>query len=49
MVFGGIIPPNDFDALLKLGVKAIFTPKDYDLMDVMERIIDIISQTVKAA
>lgn len=49
VVFGGIIPSNDFDALTKLGVKAIFTPKDYDLMDVMERIIDIISQTIKAA
>ncbi|MDI7236392.1 methylmalonyl-CoA mutase family protein [Leptospira santarosai] len=49
VVFGGIIPSSDFDALTQLGVKAIFTPKDYDLMDVMERIIDIISQTVKAA
>ncbi|MBE8398314.1 hypothetical protein IQB76_19785, partial [Leptospira borgpetersenii serovar Hardjo-bovis] len=47
--FGGIIPPSDFETLTKLGVKAIFTPKDYDLMDVMERIIDIISKTVKAA
>lgn len=49
VVFGGIIPPSDFETLTKLGVKAIFTPKDYDLMDVMERIIDIISKTVKAA
>ncbi|TGK01942.1 protein meaA [Leptospira langatensis] len=44
VVFGGIIPQPDFDKLHKIGVKAIFTPKDYDLMDVMDRIIDIVSQ-----
>ncbi|TGK03890.1 protein meaA [Leptospira semungkisensis] len=44
VVFGGIIPQPDFDKLHKIGVKAIFTPKDYDLMDVMDRIIEIVSQ-----
>ncbi len=42
VIFGGIIPPPDFEKLYKIGVKAIFTPKDYDLMDVMDRIIDIV-------
>ncbi|EQA36068.1 methylmalonyl-CoA mutase [Leptospira inadai serovar Lyme str. 10] len=49
VVFGGIIPQSDFEALTKIGVKAIFTPKDYDLMDVMERIIDILSKAPVAA
>ncbi|TGK20134.1 protein meaA [Leptospira fluminis] len=49
VVFGGIIPASDFDTLKKIGVKAIFTPKDYDLMDVMEKIIDILSKAPVAA
>ncbi|EQA46258.1 methylmalonyl-CoA mutase [Leptospira broomii serovar Hurstbridge str. 5399] len=49
VVFGGIIPHSDFEALTKIGVKAIFTPKDYDLMDVMERIIDILAKAPVAA
>ncbi|PJZ70932.1 protein meaA [Leptospira perolatii] len=44
VVFGGIIPQPDFEVLTKIGVKAIFTPKDYDLMDVMDRIIDIVAK-----
>lgn len=43
VVFGGIIPESDFGSLKSLGVKEIFTPKDYDLMKIMEKIIDIIS------
>ena len=42
VVFGGIIPESDFDSLKKTGVKAIFTPKDHDLMTIMERVIDLI-------
>ncbi|TGK09049.1 protein meaA [Leptospira fletcheri] len=49
VVFGGIIPASDFETLKKIGVKAIFTPKDYDLMDVMEKIIDILSKAPVAA
>jgi (2R)-ethylmalonyl-CoA mutase len=43
VVMGGIIPESDFESLKKLGVKDIFTPKDYDLMSIMNKIIDIIS------
>src|SRR5947208_14430957 len=39
---GGIIPESDVGALDALGVKAVFTPKDFDLMDVMDRILDVI-------
>ncbi|MTA64244.1 MAG: protein meaA, partial [Actinobacteria bacterium] len=33
VVFGGIIPPDDFDTLFGLGVKRVFTPSDYQLID----------------
>ena len=42
VVMGGIIPESDVGALGALGVKAVFTPKDFDLMDVMDRILDVI-------
>jgi len=42
VILGGIIPQADMDALKQKGIKAIFTPKDYDLMTVMDRIMDII-------
>ncbi|TGK54444.1 protein meaA [Leptospira kanakyensis] len=43
VVIGGIIPESDFDELKKMGIREIFTPKDYDLMSIMEKIIDIVS------
>ncbi len=42
VVMGGIIPDADAPTLQRLGVKAVFTPKDFDLMDVMDRILDVI-------
>jgi (2R)-ethylmalonyl-CoA mutase len=42
VVMGGIIPESDVGGLGALGVKAVFTPKDFDLMDVMDRILDVI-------
>src|SRR5207244_11703999 len=42
VVMGGIIPESDVDELGALGVKAVFTPKDFDLMDVMARILDVL-------
>ncbi len=42
VVLGGIVPDGDVPALRQLGVQAVFTPKDFDLMDVMERILDVI-------
>jgi (2R)-ethylmalonyl-CoA mutase len=44
VVFGGIIPESDFSYLEERGVKAIFTPKDHDLMKIMDKVIDLISQ-----
>jgi len=41
LVMGGIIPQADRKALLDLGVKAVFTPKDSNLGEIVGRIIAI--------
>jgi len=41
LVMGGIIPDADRKALLGLGVKAVFTPKDSNLGEIVGRIITI--------
>jgi (2R)-ethylmalonyl-CoA mutase len=48
LVVGGIIPESDEPALRELGVRAVFTPKDYDLMVVMDRILDVIGAPAAA-
>ena len=42
VVLGGIIPDDDAQALMKLGVAAVFTPKDFDLTQIMAEIVGII-------
>jgi (2R)-ethylmalonyl-CoA mutase len=49
LVMGGIIADDDIASLSALGVRAVFTPKDYDLMDVMDRILDVIGAAPAAA
>jgi (2R)-ethylmalonyl-CoA mutase len=44
LVMGGIIPEADRTALLELGVKAVFTPKDSNLGEIVGRIIAIAGQ-----
>ncbi len=44
VVMGGIIPEGDRQALLELGVKAVFTPKDSSLGEIVGRIIAIASR-----
>lgn len=41
LVVGGIIPESDFGTLKSLGVQHIFTPKDYDLIAIMEKNLEI--------
>ncbi len=41
VVAGGIIPPADEKRLLEGGVAAVFTPKDYDLTDVLARVAEL--------
>jgi (2R)-ethylmalonyl-CoA mutase len=42
VVVGGIVPPADATTLSEMGVGAVFTPRDYDLVDVMDRVVDLI-------
>jgi (2R)-ethylmalonyl-CoA mutase len=42
VVFGGIIPPADAAALRARGIRKVFTPSDYELADVMEKMMDVI-------
>ena len=43
VVAGGIIPPDDEAALKDAGVAAVFSPKDYDLNQIMHVIIDLVT------
>jgi (2R)-ethylmalonyl-CoA mutase len=43
VVVGGIIPPDDAEALLATGVAAVYTPKDYDLTRIVADLADLVS------
>jgi len=45
VVLGGIIPEADAEALMKDGIAAVFTPKDYDLTAVMARVLDVVRRS----
>ncbi len=47
VILGGIIPEQDARALEDAGIAAVFTPKDYDLTKVMDRVLDIIRQSTR--
>ncbi|MFT4034589.1 MAG: protein meaA [Patulibacter sp.] len=42
VVFGGIIPPDDFDTLREIGVSQVYTPSDYELIDIMSAIVGML-------
>jgi len=44
VIAGGIIPPEDEKALLAGGVAAVYTPKDYELSEMMSEIVDIVAK-----
>jgi (2R)-ethylmalonyl-CoA mutase len=41
VVAGGIIPPQDEATLKASGVDAVFSPKDYDLNEIMQGLVDL--------
>jgi (2R)-ethylmalonyl-CoA mutase len=45
VVVGGIIPPEDAQALQKAGVAAVYTPKDFELNRIMADIVRIVDRT----
>ena len=49
VVVGGIIPPADADALIKTGVARVYTPKDFDLTQIMRDIVVVVDHAWKEA
>lgn len=49
VVVGGIIPPEDAKALKAMGVAAVYTPKDFQLNDIMADIVKLVMGVAKAA
>jgi len=41
VIIGGIIPERDRQAMLDMGIKAVFTPKDSSLHDIIQQLIAI--------
>jgi len=49
VVVGGIIPPEDAKTLKAMGVAAVYTPKDFQLNDIMADIVKLVSGQAMAA
>ena len=45
VIVGGIIPPVDEKKLISIGVKAVFTPKDFKIEDIMKSLVTIIRES----
>ena len=44
VVVGGIVPPNEAQVLRERGVARVFTPKDYELTQIMNEIVDVVRE-----
>ncbi|MBU1209984.1 MAG: protein meaA [Alphaproteobacteria bacterium] len=49
LIVGGIIPPDDAAKLKGMGVAAVYTPKDFQLNDIMADIVRLLEARAKAA
>jgi (2R)-ethylmalonyl-CoA mutase len=49
VVVGGIIPPEDAKTLKAFGVAAVYTPKDFQLNDIMADIVKLVAKEAQAA
>ena len=49
LIIGGIIPETDAQAMLAMGVAAIYTPKDFDLNRIMFDIVGLADAKAQAA
>ncbi|HVK21787.1 MAG TPA: protein meaA [Actinokineospora sp.] len=47
VVVGGIIPPDDAKILAARGVARVFTPKDYEMTQIMDEIVNVIREANK--
>ncbi|OZM74168.1 protein meaA [Amycolatopsis antarctica] len=44
VIVGGIIPPEDAKLLTDRGIARVFTPKDYELTEIMNEIVSVVRQ-----
>ncbi len=44
VVAGGIIPPEDAERLKEAGVAGVFTPKDFDMNQIMGEFVDLVAE-----
>ncbi|MEM6617145.1 MAG: protein meaA [Pseudomonadota bacterium] len=49
VIVGGIIPPEDEKTLLASGVAAVYTPKDFQINDIMADIVRIVGEEYEKA
>jgi (2R)-ethylmalonyl-CoA mutase len=47
VVVGGIIPPDDVNVLKQCGASAVYTPKDFQLNDIMTGIVSLVDSKVE--
>jgi ethylmalonyl-CoA mutase len=48
VVVGGIIPPDDVNILKQCGASAVYTPKDFQLNDIMAGIVQLVDAKAEA-
>ncbi len=44
VIVGGIIPEDDIRKLEEAGVKRVFTPKDFDLTDILAELVELVAE-----
>jgi len=49
VIVGGIIPPEDAERLRAAGVSAVYTPKDFQINDIMKDVVRLVDPGEKAA
>jgi ethylmalonyl-CoA mutase len=48
VVVGGIIPPDDVNVLKQCGAAAVYTPKDFQLNEIMVSIVNLVGEKAEA-
>jgi (2R)-ethylmalonyl-CoA mutase len=49
VVVGGIIPPEDALILKQMGVRRVYTPKDFKLTEIMGDVVKVVEESAVAA
>ena len=44
---GGIIPEDDAARLAEAGVRRVYTPKDFDLSQIMSEIVELVGESAQ--